>query len=172
MKNNKEQISLDDKQIIPLEFKRELQYIKKIVSKSLESIGIPIDDKNIFYKRNPKGISVLGIKLISGDDEDTTNYMLNISKPNIKNNKVCCDIYNHADSKCSKEAVELANLITNPIIIFFSKSENIIYKNSIQDMDIEVRMPLVETTKKLEEDISKSNLKNKCKKLVKKILDK
>lgn len=67
-------------EILPSEFKKELVKFVKITNEALKLLHISVSDKNIFYQRNEKGESILGIKLVSGNDDDKTNYMINISK--------------------------------------------------------------------------------------------
>ena len=80
-------------------------------------------------------------------------------------------MYYHADKKCSQKVVALSSILTEQIIAFFNNSENIFCKNDIQNISIDIRLPLENQEKELPNSI-KENFSNKYKKILKLLFNK
>ena len=98
---------------------------KLIVStrKTLKSMKIDTQNKYVFYKRNTKGESILGIQLISGDMEDISNYIVFDHKMYHLGELSGCGCDMHADGKVSQKGNEFATYSVDSITSFFTNIE-------------------------------------------------
>jgi hypothetical protein len=98
---------------------------KLIVStrKTLKSMKIDTQNKYVFYKRNTKGESILGIQLISGDMEDISNYIVFDHKMYQLGELSGCSCDMHTDAKASQKGNEFATYSVDSITSFFTDIE-------------------------------------------------
>lgn len=118
---------------------RLFNHITEVIRITLMRLGILLDDKLITYQRRNDNSSVLGIKVLSGDDNDIANYLfLGCMVDEFYN----CDIYMHADKKCSLIASRIASMISLDAIRFFNSIEDDLKDKNLTGIDISIRIPL------------------------------
>lgn len=121
---------------------KEFQTLKEKIIHTFNLLNYPKEDMSIYYERHSNCSSILAIKLSKGNDEDTTNYMINICKSEVRSKEIICDIGYHANAKISKRAVCIANLITKDIITFFETVEQELLNKNLHHMTFSVLIPL------------------------------
>lgn len=141
----------------------------QIIKDTFKSVGIDYNDMKIFYQRFANGKSLLAIKVLEGDDNDQTNYMFNFCQATHYGKDTFCNVYLHADKKCSKIASKLIRLLSKNIISFFEEIERDFNKKGITNLECSFLIPLI--NKKLDANSSKNNT-SKIKKLINNILGK
>lgn len=120
----------------------------------------------IYYQRNNDATSILAIQVVKGDNKDITNYMINGSKAWKQKETVYCDVYMHANKKCSEKAMKISNLISCFIVEFFEAFEKELLKTNNFDISLSIEIPLID---KKEETQKEDNC---IKKIIKRIMKK
>ena len=132
-----------------------------VVKKDFDKLGISSNGMLIYYQRYSYAASVLAIKVLVGDDNDVSNYIVSGCRADYNNNMANCDVYLHSVAKNNLKLVDLVNLISNDIVTFFEKMENDLLKKQLINLDCSFVIPLTR---------EKSNgIKNKETNLKKKI---
>lgn len=137
---------------------QNFNYIIEIIRNAFKRLNINPEGKSIYYKRYTNGNSVLAIKVSQGDDNDISNYMFNGC--DVFGGK--CNVYMHSKPKSSQKSMNIANLISKEIVLFFEKIEHNLSKNNLSDIEFSIKIPL---TKEL--DTKLISKKSKIKKLIK-----
>ena len=138
---NNENIN-NDVEILPLDnfINSSLNY--------LHEIGINSQQSTIFYKRNKKGSSVLGIQLLDGNNEDISNYLVYDCLPYVSGKSIFCNIDMHAYAKLSSKAMQFASLASNDVTNFFNSMEQLIMKKGQDGVEFNYMKNLVLQKKK------------------------
>ena len=141
--------------------KDNFNQLVEVIKIAFKKIGIKIDEMLISYQRYANKSSILAIKLLQGSDNDIDNYIFfgcNVDNSNR------CDIFMHSEAKFAEKALQVANLITSDIIIFFNNVEMDLSEKNLDNLEISFKIPLGE-------DISHDTEKKEfcLKKLVKSI---
>ena len=116
--------------------------IKEHIKMAFNINSIDLEKMQIYYQRNNDATSILVIQVEKGDNQDMTNYMINGSKAWQQGETVYCDVYMHADKKCSKKAMEIGNLISRFIVEFFEEFEQELLKTNNFDISLSIAIPL------------------------------
>ncbi len=99
-------------------------------------MGINPKDKKVFYKRNAKGKSVIGIQL--GNEDDLSNYLLfDCSVESIDSN-IFCNIAFHADQRFSLLASQIVGFISSEVINSFESLEYFINSDPREPKDVSI----------------------------------
>ena len=120
------------------------------ITKVMESLGINLEGKSIYYQRNADKTSILAIKVTDGKDEDYENYMFNGCDANYYRPGMSCDVYLHANAKSGQVSMAIANMISQDIVDFFDTLEGELAINGLRESECSIRIPLVPTVKKEE----------------------
>ena len=137
---------------------QNFNYIIEIIRNAFKRLNINPEGKSIYYKRYTNGKSVIAIKVSQGDDNDISNYMFNGCDAFWGK----CNVYMHSKPKSSQKSMNIANLISKEIVLFFEKIEHNLSKNNLSDIEFSIKIPL---TKEL--DTKLISKKSKIKKLIK-----
>lgn len=111
-----------DKMVVNAEIENPIidLFIKKI-NIVYKKLGINPKNKKLFYKRNSKGKSILGIQL--DEEDDLTSYLVFDCSVEGQNYNLFCNIDFHADKKISMLAIRVANLIFEDVNSCFEDLE-------------------------------------------------
>ncbi len=140
--------------------------IDKIIM-CMTSLGINLDDKSVYYQRLTNKTSILAIKLCSGEDSDTNNFMFNGCDASYFNGHGSCDVYLHANKKIGQEAMKMANMMSRDIVDFFDTVEGELAIKGFSESELFIKIPLVR-----EKEVKKENKDNRVLKFVKNIFKK
>ena len=114
----------------------------------LHTLGINSQQLTIFYKRNKKGASVLGIQLLDGNNEDLSNYLIYDCMPFKCGKSIFCNIDMHACAKISSRVIQFASLASNDINKFFSLMEQTIMDNGQDNVELDYMKNIIFQKKK------------------------
>lgn len=143
-------------ELIPLEINIEnFNHIVDITRIALNRLKINTDDLSVIYQRHEDKTSILAIKLCSGDDNDLENYMFNGCDVEYFKDSVSCDVYLHANSKISKQTINLSNMISSEIISFFENVEKDLLGKNLINIELYIKMPLGNLNKKKKPGVKK-----------------
>ena len=138
-----------------------------VVKKNFNKLGIGSNGMLIYYQRYSYAASVLAIKVLSGDDNDINNYIVNGCSVNYNNNYVNCNVYLHSFGKNDLKLVNMINLVSNDIVTFFEDVEHELVKKQLTNLEVSFIIPL--NREKIKVISSKeSDLKRKIRSLFKK----
>ena len=115
----------------------EIKPLDDFINSCLNKSNIDFEQSTIFYKRNKKGASILGIQLLEGNNEDISNYIVYDCMPFINNKSIFCNIDVHANAKLSLKAVQFTNNVSNDVSDFFKQMESLILKNNQNDIELD-----------------------------------
>lgn len=114
----------------------------------LNTLGINFQQSTIFYKRNKKGASVLGIQLLAGDNEDLSNYLIYDCMPFKSGKSIFCNIDMHVCAKTSSNAMQFASLASNDVTEFFNLMEQTIVNNGQDSVELDYMKNIILQKKK------------------------
>lgn len=146
--------------------KEIFEQIKNKIIDALNKIGISNTDMSIYYERHSNGTSILAIKLSPGNDSDMNNYMINGCMVEYRNNNLSCDIGFHANAKVGQNAMKIANMINQDIILFFEKIEKDFFDKDLTDIELSIRILLGTQIEKTSSS-KKNNIRTKIRSLLK-----
>lgn len=129
--------------------------IRSRIINAMDSLGIKLEGKSIYYQRFANKTSVLAIKLGKGEDSDTNNFMFNGCDATYFDGHNSCDVYLHANKKVGQEAMAMANMVSRDIVDFFDTLERELAVKGLNNSELLLRIPLVIEDKK--EKASKDN---------------
>ena len=114
----------------------------------MNTLGINSQQSTIFYKRNKKGASVLGIQLLDGDNEDLSNYLIYDCMPFKSGKSIFCNIDMHACAKISSRAIQFASLVSNDVTKFFDLMEQTIMEKGQDGVELDYMKNMILQKKK------------------------
>lgn len=140
--------------------------LTNVVIKSFDKLGINLKGMLIYYQRYSYSSSVLAVKVLSGDDSDINNYMVNGCSVSYNNDYANCNVYLHSLGKNDLKLVNIANLISNDIVTFFEDIEQELVKKKLTNLEVSFVIPL-DRVKDVGTDFRESNLKKKMRSIFK-----
>ena len=102
------------------------RYVKEI-KKELKNAGVDLESVTIFYKRNRKRESIVGIQVIPGDKYDPENYFIfdaHSFRFSAHSSLVVNDIDMHAPVALSSSFNDYVNMLSRPTTDFLNGMEN------------------------------------------------
>ena len=141
--------------------------IRSKIINAMNSLGIKLDGKSIYYQRFANKTSILAVKLGKGEDSDTNNFMFNGCDATYFDGHRSCDVYLHANKKIGQEAMAMANRVSRDIVDFFDTLEGELAIKGLSNSELLIRIPLVMEDKK-EKDIKENSVIKLIKSIFKK----
>lgn len=140
-----------------------IDIVDKIIL-SMNSLGISLEGKDVYYQRYANKTSILAIKVSNGEDSDVANFMFNGCDASEFERYMSCDVYLHAEAKSAQTSMKIANMISSDIVDFFNTLEGELVLNGNFDNEFFIRIPLCTKEKKKKENNILQLIKNIFKK--------